>query len=183
MLGQTRKHLAAIAIVAVAVVAFVAPAVADPVTVGQFVQELARAKKLAATDPQTAAASLAAVGVKLPAGLDMTRSLTEGDVARIARATGLNVKATNETASFDDRQLDRFLTSFSSQLAQSAEGITVRSPGDCVLDAFGVCAQPGADCLKNGKPGFCQPTTDSCTCNTGKAKGKRKQVVTAGEPE
>ena len=183
MLGKTKKYFAAFALGVVAAATFVVPVSADPTTVGQFVQELARVKKLAATDPQTAADALSAVGVRLPENLDFAKPLTEGDVASISKASGLKVKATNEAAPFDARQIEQFFAAFSNQLGTSQEGITVRSPGTCVLDALGICAQPGADCEKNGRPGFCQPTTRSCTCNTGLAKGKRKQVVTGSEPE
>ena len=182
-MGKSKKYLTAFAMSVVAAAVLVAPAAADPTTVGQFVQELARVKKLAATDPRTAADALSAVGVRLPENLDFAKPLTEGDVASISKASGLKVEATNEAAPFEARQIEQFFAAFSNQLGTTQEGITVRSPGTCVLDAFGICAQAGADCEKNGKPGFCQPTTESCTCNTGKAKGKRKQVGTQGEPE
>lgn len=182
MLRKMGKHAAVVAIVVAASAALVATSAAD-MTVGRFVQDLARLRNLTATDPQMAAASLAAAGIRLPAGLDLSAPLTEGDVTKISRAAGLKINASDPAATFSTEQADQFFGVFAGDLSGSDSGISTRSPGDCVLTGAGECAQPGAVCTKSGKTGFCQPANGNCTCNTGQAKGKRKQVVTPGEPE
>jgi hypothetical protein len=186
MLGKTGKHVVALAILMVASAALMVASAAD-MTVGQFVQDLARAKKLNATDPQVAVDSLTAAGVRLPAGLDLSATLTEGDVTKISRAAGLKVRATDPSATFSAEQAELFFGSFAGDLS-TGSGIGTRAiPGTCVVDPDGSCAQQGADCLRNGRPGFCMTTTvdglPACNCNTGKALGKRKQVVSPDEPE
>jgi len=93
-----------------------ASAYASDVTVGQFVQELARAKKLNATDPVVAADSLRTAGVRLPDDVNLSRRLTEADVVRISRSVGLLVSTTNPESPFDQDQMDRFFVVFGSEL-------------------------------------------------------------------
>ena len=181
MLRKTGKHVVALAIIMVASAALVVTTAAE-MTVGQFIQDLARAKSLNATDPQIAVDSLAAAGVRLPDGLDLSATLTEGDVTKISRAAGLRVTATDPTAAFTAEQADEYFAVFSEDL-NSGSGIGTRGTGTCLQDEFGACLQPGADCVANKKPGFCQPGPSSCNCNTGVAWGTRKQVVTPDEPE
>ncbi len=108
------KRLGAVAI-AIALLAAV-PTMAADMTVGQFVQQLARAKNLDATDGQTAADALGASGMRLPSGLNLDAPLTEGDVAAIARTAGLNVRTANPDARFDAAKSARFFSSFSGEL-------------------------------------------------------------------
>ena len=113
------KRIGAVAVAFLVVAALVAPAqAANQVTVGQFVQELARAKNLNATDARIAADNLAAIGIVMPANLSLGDRLTEGDVAVIAQAAGLNVRASAPAATFDDDKVDRFFTSFSRELSE-----------------------------------------------------------------
>lgn len=111
----------------VALMLLVACAVAVPsfaasdVTVGQFLVEIAKVKNLAANDGRTAANSLKAAGVALPE-IDLTKSLSEGDVAVIARAAGVNLTTSNPSASFSRSQVDNFIKSFGTELG--------RNPGD-----------------------------------------------------
>ena len=185
---MTGKHVVVLAIVMVASAALAVTVAADK-TVGQFVQDLARVKKLNATDPQIAADSLAAMGLRLPAGLDFSAPLTEGDVTKISRTVGLTVSTTDPDALFTSEQVDQYFAAFSGLSGtQSSTGIGTRAdPGDCPVDPDGSCGEQGTDCTRNGRPGFCMTTSEAgqpvCNCNTGKAKGKRKQVTTPDEPE
>lgn len=112
------KKLSLVVAVMVAVAVMAAPVFAANVTVGQFLSEVAKAKNLAAADGATAAASLKAVGVNLPA-LDLNRPLTEGDVAAIASAVGLKVTTSNPSAQFSQSQVETFLSSFATDLGRN----------------------------------------------------------------
>jgi hypothetical protein len=114
MFMRNLMRLGAVAL-AVALLAAV-PVTASDMTVGQFVQQLARAKNLNASDPGVAKDALAGAGVLLPSNLDFAAPLTEGDVAKIARVAGLNVRTANPTATFDSGKADRFFSSFSGEL-------------------------------------------------------------------
>lgn len=110
---------------AVAIALCMTVAVADAfgaaeITVGQFVQQLARTKSLNATDAVIAADSLSATGFDLPSDLNFAATLTEGDVAKISRAVGLNVRTARPDTVFTDEQSDRFFSAFSRQLGDSA---------------------------------------------------------------
>jgi len=105
----------AVAVVMVAVLALPVMA-AGGVTVGQFIQRLAMAKNLNATDARVAADSLAIAGYRLPAGLDFSARLTEGQVAGLANAMGLKVRTAKPDASFDQGNVDRFFKSFRYEL-------------------------------------------------------------------
>lgn len=111
------RNLMRLGAVAIAVIVLAAlPVNAGELTVGQFVQQLARAKNLNATDASVASDALAGVGIILPSTLSYSTLLTEGDVAQIARVAGLNVRTANPMATFDSDKADRFFTSFSSEL-------------------------------------------------------------------
>ena len=99
--------------VALMMVVASAPALvaADDLTVGQFVQRIADAKGVDATVD-----GLASVGVRVPADLEFSAKLTEGDVVDIARAMGINVRSGNPDASFTADQVDRFFLSFDSDI-------------------------------------------------------------------
>jgi len=132
MRSVTFGALAAVVLLAAAV----APSLAADVTVGQFVQELARAKKLNATDGQIAAESLRTVGVHLPADLRLSNRLTEADVVRISRAAGLLVSTANPEAPFDDEQVDRFFVVFGSELAAPPGDDPIVEPLDPAFDPW-----------------------------------------------
>ena len=153
VLGASALLLAALAIPALA---------ASEVTVGRFIQELAKTKNLNATDAGTAADSLRAVGVRLPADLDLRKQLTQGDVTEISRHVGLRVTTTEPGSAFSEDQLDRFFLSFGSELG---------GEGDCAV--------PGGDCENPGQgsgPGNGQggPPFDPFTKAKGKGRGKAK---------
>jgi hypothetical protein len=118
--------------VAVLVAAIATPAIAaGEATVGQFVQEMARAKNLNATDARIAVDSLRAVGVRLPDDLKLSDRLTEGTVVRIARAAGLPVNTSNPDAVFDLDQVDRFFDVFDAELGAGPvddETVTPHTP-------------------------------------------------------
>ena len=115
-----------VAVVSVLAVALMAPAIAaDDVTVGDFVQRLARARGLIAIDSVVAAEALAKSGVRLPGNLNFGKKLTEGDVAMIARTAGVNVRTGEPDAGFTGEQVDRFFSSFASDLDN-----VIERPGD-----------------------------------------------------
>ncbi len=109
------KPAALIATMAVLTV-LLAPVEAAEMTVGQFVQELAKFKNLPADDGRVAADALAGAGLRLPAGLDFSKKLTEGDVARISAAGGLPVSTSQPHTVFSSEQVERFLLAFSMEL-------------------------------------------------------------------
>lgn len=110
-----RKPAALIATMVVLTV-LVAPVEAAEITVGQFVQELAKFKALRATDERAAAGALAGAGFRLPADLDFSKRLTEGDVARISAAGGLPVSTSEPDMVFSSEQVERFFLAFSVEL-------------------------------------------------------------------
>jgi len=132
MKSLTRSVLA----IAVLLAAVAAPTLAADVTVGQFVQELARAKKLNATDAQVAADSLRTVGVRLPADLRLSERLTEADVVRISRAAGLLVSTTNPASPFDEEQMDQFFVIFGAELETTPSGDPIVEPHVPDFDPF-----------------------------------------------
>jgi hypothetical protein len=99
----------------------VAPVEAAEMTVGQFVQELAKFKNLRAEDERAAADALAGAGFRLPAGLDHSKILTEGDVARISAFGGLPVSTSDPERVFSSEQVERFLMAFSVELTGEDE--------------------------------------------------------------
>lgn len=160
------KRLGAVAIAVVLAIALAAPAGAAELTVGQFIQQIARAKNLNATDAKIAADSLAAAGFSLPSSLDYGAVLSEGDVAAIARSVGLNVRTTNPGATFDSQKAQRFLTSFDGELTGSP-GVRQRN--------FRKGEPEGGDEMPDGET--------EAPDGTGKGKGKGKNGRTPSEPD
>lgn len=160
------KRLGAVAVALVLAVALAAPTQATEITVGQFVQQLARAKNLNATDAKIAADSLAAVGVVLPP-LNYGAVLTEGDVALIARSAGLNVRTATPEAAFNADKSSRFFSSFSGEL-EDDNGIRSRKS------------------YRKSEPGPEDETPDGeaeAPDGKGKGKGKGKNGRTPSEPD
>ena len=158
------KRLGAVAVAVVLAVALAAPTQATEITVGQFVQQLARSKNLNATDAKIAADSLAAVGVVLPP-LNYGSVLTEGDVALIARSAGLNVRTATPEAAFSANKSARFFSSFSGEL-EGDNGIRTRTN---YRKSSGEDEMPGGEAEEpDGK---------------GKGKGKGKNGRTPSEPD
>jgi len=122
-----------LAIVMLAVFALAGSAGAsEDATVGNFVQRLAHAKGIEATDALIALDSLRGVGIQLPADLDLPARLTEGDVARIARSIGLDVSTNRPDALFSNDQVDRFFEALQVEIALGSEsqaGNRVRGGG------------------------------------------------------
>jgi hypothetical protein len=161
------KRLGAIAAAAVLCFTLVTPAVAaSDITVGDFVQRLAKAKGLAGTDARVANDALRWIGIRLPDDLKFASRLTEGDVAVISRAAGLNVHTSNPTGAFGSQQADVFFFSFDNDLGADELGVRSTNPGQ-------------GDGPGNGNGG---PPFDPFT--KGKAgKGKGKGVFTPTEPQ
>ena len=126
---------------------------AAEITVGGFLQEIARTKKLATTDAATAQAAIRAAGVDLPP-LVLDRPLTEGDVAAISRSLGLRVTTTRPDAPFDGGRVDDFLATF---------GPTIAKP-------------QGED------PPGPYPRPDGAADPAEKGKGKKKGLVSPSDP-
>jgi hypothetical protein len=99
-----------------------APVEAAEMTVGQFIQELARFKNLRAGDERAAADALTGAGFRLPADLDFSKRLTERDVVRISASGGLPVTTSVPEMAFSSEQVERFLLAFSSELSDGSEG-------------------------------------------------------------
>ena len=148
------------------VAAVVAPTLASSeVTVGRFVQELARHKNLNATDVQIAVDSLRSVGIRLPEGMRLNARLTEGDVVSISRAAGLRVTTSNPNAPFNGEQVQSFMFALSNELADDGATVdTVRPYGEGNGAGWG----PQFDPFSKGK---------------GKHKGHAKGWQSTTEPE
>ncbi len=108
-----RIHIPALALVLIASAPVLA---AGEFTVGKFMQELARAKNLNATDARIAVDSLRSSGVRLPEKLRLDERLTEGDVVEISQAVGIRVSTNNPEAPFTEEQVDSYLQAFSAEL-------------------------------------------------------------------
>ena len=109
-------------VVVMAILALALPTFAADITVGSFLQKLAQSKNLNATDARIAADSLRGIGVRVPADMRLMAPLTEGDVARIARAAGLNVTTNRPDASFTEEQVATFIVAFQAELANAGDG-------------------------------------------------------------
>ena len=164
------KRFGAVAIALVMALAVAVPASAsNEITVGEFIQQLARAKNLNASNARVAADSLAAVGVFVPSSLAHGKTLTESDVSSIARSAGLNVRSANPEASFDALKTERFFSSFGRELKADRGG------------------QPGQDTKwgswwADGK-GDEGTTEDEGPEGSGKGKGKGKNDMTPSDPD
>ncbi len=110
------KRLGALFVAALLVTAAVPAFAASDATVGEFVIKLAKARNLAATDARVAVDALRGIGVRVPADLNYSKKLTEGDVARLSRSFGLNVTTTTPDNSFDADQVDRFFATFGTDI-------------------------------------------------------------------
>ena len=161
------KRLGAVAIAVVLAVALAGAAQAAEITVGQFIQQLAKAKNLNATDAEIAADSLAATGVVLPSGLRYSSALTEGDVAKIARSVGLNVRTATPEATFSSTRSDRFFASFSRELGSDSLSSGLRE-------------RQGSE-LRKGEDE--DPDGEGEDPGQGKGKGKGKNGRTPSEPD
>jgi hypothetical protein len=109
------RHISILVLALVLVAAM--PVYADTdVTVGRFIQELARVKNLNATDVRIAVDSLRSVGVRMPEGIKLDQKLTEGDVVEISRAVGLRVSTNNPDSLFTEDQVNSYFKAFSVEL-------------------------------------------------------------------
>lgn len=164
---NTKRVVLAVAVLFV--VSVVAPAfAAADVTVGSFLQEIAKLNNLPAQDGREAMTSLRAAGMNIPA-MDTRKALTEGDVLSISEVVGLNLSTKDPSALFTQAQVDDFLGSFGSEfdtndLAQNDDGL----PGDDEQ------ARPEDHAGGNGKG------ADPLTKGKGKKKGHDRSP---SEPE
>ncbi len=114
----------------VLVVTLTYPPLAGPVelTVGDFVVRLAQAKEVDSSTARVAVESLRRAGLVLP-DLELSRALTEGDVARISRAIGLAVSTNRPEAGFSGEQVDKFFSSFQVETALARGAADPGDPG------------------------------------------------------
>ena len=166
----TIKRIGTIAAAAALCLAIVTPAMAaSDITVGDFVQRLAKAKGLAGTDARVANDALRGVGIRLPSELNFANRLTEGDVAVISRVAGLTVRTSNPLNDFSSQQTDLFFASFRDDLIGGGDDNAPRSH-----------TNPGA----GGGPGNGQSGPPFDPFTKGKhGKGKGKGVFTPTDPE
>ena len=162
------KRLGAV-MIAIMVVAAV-PAVAKNATLGSFIIQMARTKQVPATDLQVAIDSLARVGVRIPAGTNYNKVLTESDVSRISRLAGLNVTTTSPDRGFNQVQVDRFFTTFAGEL-------TTIGPLEGEMDNG---ETPSGQ--SGGAPGA-GPPFDPYSKGKGGSKGKKKGHRSPTDPE
>lgn len=159
---KNARRLGALALAVAMAAAIAVPVMAAETTVGRFVQELAKAKNLNAADPRIAGDSLAAVGIRLPAGVKFSDALTENVVAEISRSAGLRVTTTRPDATFSQDQVDQFFMTFGSELGSSSR------PGD-----------DSSDLTRDRKDGKFNPYTKGKGGSKGKKKGNHSPI----EPE
>ena len=88
---------------------------ADDVTVGAFILEIAKIRHLGAAGPDEAERSLRASGFDLPK-LSLEKPLTEGDVAAISGSLGLRVTTTRPSAAVSVEQIGHFVATFGNDL-------------------------------------------------------------------
>ena len=162
------KRLGAMALVVM--LAAVLPALAKDATVGEFIMGLAKTKQVEATDIGSAVDSLARVGVRVPAGLNFSKSLTEADVSRISRLAGLNVTTTTPDQTFDSVQMDRFFVTFSGELGPGKGDDYQARNGETPDGSSG-------DAPGNGPP------FDPYSKGKGGSKGKKKGHRSPTDPE
>ena len=161
------KRLGVVAVALVMSAALAVPALAaSDVTVGQFLQEFAKAKNLNATDPRIAADSLAAVGVQMPNDVQLSQRLTESVVIKLSRSAGLNLSTSRPEASFSAEQVDRFFATFSGELRD-----------DAVIGVRSDCTPPSNGCNGNGPP------FDPFSKGKGKHKGFGKGHRSPTDPD
>jgi hypothetical protein len=165
------KRLGALLVAVVMTGAVAIPAfAADEMTVGRFVQRFAEAQNLDAGSAEIALARLAEAGLRVPAGLDLGKRLTERDVAAIAQAGGLTVRTSRPDAGFDSEQVEVFLQTFAADLGRS---------GRETAGTLGGETPEGSSSGSNGNgPGF-----DPYSKGKGGSKGKKKGHRSATEPE
>jgi len=106
-----------------------------PVTVGDFLGAYAKAMNIqlpANADSDAVVAALKASGVKLDAGLDTAKALTQGDVVRVAKANGLRMTTRNPESAFTLSEMDQFFTSYGATLTQGNDRVAASDnpPGD-----------------------------------------------------
>ncbi len=159
-----RGLLGMMTVAAMIAMAWVPTQAGADVTVGEFIQRLAREKSLAGNDAQDAAESLRAAGFLLPNGLDASASLTEGHVAAIGRALGLKIRTSRPDAGFDRIHVERFVGSFKRELRKPGSGQTKghAAPGTATTERVKSSGGSGKGKGKGTGPG------------TGKGKGKGK---------
>ena len=144
------KHVGILAAAVVILAAFAPAALAENVTVGDFLARIASAKELSAADGASAERSLRSAGYNIPS-LDLNAALTEGMVVQISNSFGVNVRTSNPTGPFSLVQVNSYMNAFGS--------------------TFG--AKPGEkpDPVAKGD----KPKTDPLTKGNGKKLGLKKR--------
>lgn len=146
------------AVILLAVCLAATVAVADPgrATVGDLLVEVARLRDLPAEDARSAQRALEGSGVSL-AGMNADQALTEGEVARVLSALGVQVTTSRPDLPVDAEALDGVL---------SALGPEIVSPRSESLGAGGPYPRPNDSAA--------DPATKGKKNGTSKGKGKKK---------
>jgi hypothetical protein len=100
-----------------------------PVTVGQFLVELAQAMGFPSSSEAAAVQSFEGAGLSLPP-LDLGQPLTEADVVAVGRALGLDLVTSNPSAPFGAADVSRFLAVFGPELGTRARSDDTGPPAE-----------------------------------------------------
>jgi hypothetical protein len=87
----------------------------NPATVGDFLAAYAKALKIempANASGDALVSTLRATGVKLDAKVDVTKTLTQGDVVKMGKANGLRLTTARPDAAFTAEEIGQFFTSY-----------------------------------------------------------------------
>ncbi|MDH3628305.1 MAG: hypothetical protein OES25_11740 [Acidobacteriota bacterium] len=133
MFSNNRRAVLSCAIIVAALLGLtLSPALAgQSVTVGDFVQELARNRGHQSVDAVSAINALTANGIRIPRDIRLESALTENDVVALSRAVGISVTTRNPDRVFDADRSKRFFEIFSSELiVETRNYSTEDSDGD-----------------------------------------------------
>jgi hypothetical protein len=154
-----KRTFSTIAMIMILSLAMPAGAAETTTTVGSFVERLAQAKNLESPSPRAALAALRVNGIRLPTDLLLTDTLTEGHVAQISRALGVDVSTNPPDSVFYADQVNQFFKAYKVEAALRGE--------------------PTAPAVGSTTPSF-----DPYVKGKGRGKGKKKgNAFTPSEPE
>jgi hypothetical protein len=160
---MSRRCSIFVVLVLALVVAFPAFAIANRVTVGDFLVRVAAARDLPAADASQAVRSLRATGIGVPA-LDLSAPLTQGVVVQVSGVFGLSLRSSSPNSEFSAEQLERYFVTFEDEIGD----------GDLPTDDSGESAE---------EPGPYPRPNENAADPLTKGKGKKKGLpVSPSEP-
>jgi hypothetical protein len=86
-----------------------------PVTMEDFLRSYAKAQNIdlpATASGDQVLAALKANGVKIEDSVNLSKTLTQGDVAKIGKENGLRITSTSPDKAFSSDEMDQFFTSY-----------------------------------------------------------------------